>query len=497
MSESLIIEEGKTPLPPIESESIETVSTFAGGKKPVEIPIITTSKAEDLFVDVPAWKKVTEADIKKSVKNEVIKNSSTITVLAGASMAAGTTIGSTLGMPVIGALVSKLVPLGYVGYKAAAIASRTPEEFWYSMYASENQVTTQSGFWRGVGKAYLFGTAEESAESLSEEVGNVAGTLMRDFTLAHGIGRVFVTLAGGKRFYDMANASDKVSRLKAQKILEMSNAFALSGSMGVNHAIDRYYEELGAGTPEKQAMQAAMASGIATGASGVAFLGFFPHVVKRFAGTVFDTFPKTSQMVMSSAEWTGWSKAETDINNVIRTGIYDLPEDPEMDMTGYATVAGIGASFSLAGIMAGALFTTAGRGIGTIVDKATSKAMGRKKAAQDFAEAAAKVDFPDNGVKVSKEVAEVNGYSEEAIQRASRPTIKIEQEQSPDTVEIKNDFSDYPLTSKQIQFLVDTIREKVNNGIDYDEAIKQAWQNAPLKLRNPKNFERLMRALEK
>jgi metal-dependent HD superfamily phosphatase/phosphodiesterase len=73
MSESLIIEEGKTPLPPIESESIETVSTFAGGKKPVEIPIITTSKAEDLFVDVPAWKKVTAADIKKSVKNEVNK----------------------------------------------------------------------------------------------------------------------------------------------------------------------------------------------------------------------------------------------------------------------------------------------------------------------------------------------------------------------------------------------------------------------------------------
>jgi hypothetical protein len=159
-------------------------------------------------------------------------------------MAAGTTIGSTLGMPVIGALVSKLVPLGYVGYKAAAIASRTPEEFWYSMYASENQVTTQSGFWRGVGKAYLFGTAENLPSRFQRKSAMWPDT-QRDFTLAHGLVAFFVTLAGGKRFYDMANASDKCPRLKAQKILEMSNAFALSGSMGVNHAIDRYYEELG------------------------------------------------------------------------------------------------------------------------------------------------------------------------------------------------------------------------------------------------------------
>lgn len=499
-----------TMVPTVDMKAIETFGV--PGTKPVDTMIPTVDLSETpVFPSMPSSKPFAMKDIKKALAMTVVKESPTLTAVSASGLIAGTAMSG--GNPVLGMVVSKLAPLGYVGYKAAEMALMDPKAFWKNMADLEaDLINSEPSFWRGVGQEYAFGIARKYGPEAQgvEAVGEMAGMILRDFVVAAGIGRVVMGAARGAQFSEALRSADKGIRMAAQSQLSLAKGLAFSGSMGLDQGIDRYYTEVGSGTSEKLAMQAAIATGIASGSAGVVFMGMVPAVTAKYGARMFGSYPIPKKMLMSSAEWSGWVGMDQSVKNMIRERVYGLKPDDEMSATDLAKVAGIGAAFSFGGAMVSIALSKGGRSVNRYV----SKKIQDHATATEMAEKAQKVDIPDitgvevNTPKVTEEFAAATGakivpavnnsdisFIGEGLLRMANEQIITNEIFKMMNSRIFGDFSSHKMTAIQMTEIVDRARELMNNGLGDKEALEKAWDGVPSELKNPSNLVSCLRAL--
>lgn len=412
---------------------------------------------ETFWPTIPNTEPFSEKDVNKALSLTLVKNAPAITALSASAMAVGTFASGY--NPYAGLLISKAAPLGYAAWKYHELATMAPRDFWKNMDSLERELNADApSFWRGVGKAYAFGTADKYMKDPNydgDAIGEMAGSIFRDFVVAHGFGKAIGAFVRGP---DAVAALSSGGRRMAGDVFRSYNSAALAGAFAFDRGVVRYNKDIGMGSSDEVALHSAIAAGVAAGASGFLFMSALPAATAKYASRLYSGF--APRIFIAGAEFSGFVAVDEQTNNLIRSRVYGLPRDSESNLGDLAKIAGVGAAFSSVGMGASALFSLSGR---RFVRYANNK-----KA----------------NVEVAQRVA--NAIAEDAAPPALQPTV-----QKAESVTQPFDVAAFRMNYKQIKDFVDDARALIYNGTDVEEAIRTTWKNKqiPDGFKNEYNYQ--------